>query len=146
MSANPTTSVARRLMLVVLLAALAGAACTSSSSSSSEGPSPLNPALGQRYIFSYFKGNGEDGLHVAEGEDVLAWRALNNDQPVFHPTVGKEKLTRDPSIVRGPDGMYHMVWTAGWNEPGFGYAESRDLITWTHERYVPVMSYEPTAM
>jgi hypothetical protein len=42
--------------------------------------------------------------------------------------------------------MYHMVWTAGWNEQGFGYAESRDLITWTHERYVPVMSHEPRAM
>ena len=100
----------------------------------------------QRYIFSYFKGNGEDGLHLAYSEDGLAWRALNDDKPFFHPTVGKEKLTRDPSIVRGPDGMYHMVWTAGWNEQGFGYAESRDLITWTHERYVPVMSNEPTAM
>ena len=146
MSTRPKTSVARRSALVALLAALAGAACSSSSSSSSEGPSPLNPMLGQRYIFSYFKGNGEDGLHLAYSEDGLAWRALNNDQPFFHPTVGKEKLTRDPSIVRGPDGMYHMVWTAGWNEPGFGYAESRDLITWTHERYVPVMSKEPTAM
>jgi len=102
--------------------------------------------MGQRYLFSYFKGNGEDGLHLAYSEDGLAWRALNDDRPYFHPTVGKEKLTRDPSIVRGPDGMYHMVWTAGWNEQGFGYAESRDLITWTHERYVAVMSHEPTAM
>ena len=102
--------------------------------------------MGQRYLFSYFKGNGEDGLHLAYSEDGLAWRALNDDRPYFHPTVGKEKLTRDPSIVRGPDGMSHMVWTAGWNEQGFGYAESRDLITWTHERYVPVMSHEPTAL
>jgi hypothetical protein len=141
------TPVAHRAALVALLAALAGAACSSSSSSSSaEGPTPLNPTTGQRYLFSYFKGNGEDGLHLAYSEDGLAWRALNDDRPYFHPTVGKEKLTRDPSIVRGPDGMYHMVWTAGWNEQGFGYAESRDLITWTHERYVPVMSHEPTAM
>jgi hypothetical protein len=139
--------VAHRATLVALLAALAGVACSSSSSSSSaEGPTPLNPTMGQRYLFSYFKGNGEDGLHLAYSEDGLAWRALNDDRPYFHPTVGKEKLTRDPSIVRGPDGMYHMVWTAGWNEQGFGYAESRDLITWTHERYVPVMSHEPTAM
>ena len=148
MNTRRTPSVARRRTLVALLATLAGAACSSSSSSASsaEGPAPLNPAMVQRYIFSYFKGNGEDGLHLAYSEDGLAWRALNDDQPFFHPTVGKEKLTRDPSIVRGPDGMYHMVWTAGWNEQGFGYAESRDLITWTHERYVPVMSNEPTAM
>src|SRR4051812_48770375 len=146
MSTRRSTSLARRSTLVALLAALVGAACAHSSSSTSEGPSPLNPQLGLRYLFSYFKGNGEDGLHLAYSEDGLAWRALNNDQPFFHPTVGKEKLTRDPSIVRGPDGMYHMVWTAGWNEQGFGYAESRDLITWTHERYVPVMSHEPTAL
>jgi hypothetical protein len=147
MSTPHTASIARRSVLVALLAAFAGAACSSSSSSSSaEGPAPLNPRKAQRYLFSYFKGNGEDGLHLAYSEDGLAWRALNEDKPFFRPSVGKEKLTRDPSIVRGPDGMYHMVWTAGWNEQGFGYAESRDLITWTNERYVPVMSHEPTAM
>jgi hypothetical protein len=147
MNIRRTPSVVRRRTLVAFLAMLVGAACsTASSSSSGEGPTPLNPGMVQRYIFSYFKGNGEDGLHLAYSEDGLAWRALNNDQPFFHPTVGKEKLTRDPSIVRGPDGMYHMVWTAGWNEQGFGYAESRDLITWTHETYVPVMANEPTAM
>jgi hypothetical protein len=65
---------------------------------------------------------------------------------VFKPTVGRERLTRDPSIVRGPDGTYHMVWTAGWNERGFGYARSKDLVTWTDETYVPVMAHEPTAL
>jgi len=148
MNSRRTTSVARRSTLVALLAALAGAACASSSASSSitEGPTPLNPEKASRYVFSYFKGNGEDGLHLAYSEDGYAWRALNDDKPFFHPSVGKEKLTRDPSIVRGPDGMFHMVWTAGWNEKGFGYAESRDLITWFNERYVPVMESEPTAM
>jgi glycosyl hydrolase family 43 len=141
------TPIARRSALAALLVLLATSACASSSSSSAEpGATPLNPTKGQRYLFSYFKGNGEDGLHLAYSEDGLAWRALNDDRPYFHPTVGKEKLTRDPSIVRGPDGIYHMVWTAGWNEQGFGYAQSRDLITWTSERYVPVMSHEPTAL
>jgi len=150
MKTRRTALVARRSTLVALFATLAGAACASSSSSSSSPgearPAPLDPAKAQRYIFSYFKGNGEDGLHLAYSEDGYAWRALNDDKPFFHPSVGKEKLTRDPSIVRGPDGMYHMVWTAGWSEQGFGYAESRDLITWTNERYVPVMANEPTAM
>ena len=98
------------------------------------------------YVFSYFKGNGEDGLHLAHSTDGLTWRALKHDSAFFKPTVGVEKLTRDPSIVRGPDGTYHMVWTAGWNEHGFGYAESKDLITWTNETYVPAMAHENAAM
>tara|TARA_R110001583_G_scaffold27453_4_gene98135 strand:+ start:1731 stop:1904 length:174 start_codon:yes stop_codon:yes gene_type:complete len=32
------------------------------------------------YLFSYFKGNGEDGLHLASSEDGLKWEALNNDK------------------------------------------------------------------
>ena len=149
MRTRRSLSVARRSTLVALFATVASVACASSSSSSASPVSeaaPLNPYKSQRYLFSYFKGNGEDGLHLAYSEDGLAWRALNEDKSFFHPSVGKEKLTRDPSIVRGPDGMYHMVWTAGWNEQGFGYAESRDLITWTNERYVPVMAHEPTAL
>jgi hypothetical protein len=129
-----------RVLLAALAAALAACA------SAPRAAVPAMDAAGERYLFSYFKGNGEDGLHLAYSEDGLKWRALGGDSAFFKPTVGKEKLTRDPSIVRGPDGTYHMVWTAGWNEHGFGYARSRDLITWTNETYVPVMAYEPTAL
>jgi hypothetical protein len=127
-----------------LLAALALAA--SACASAPHAAATATDAADDRYVFSYFKGNGEDGLHLAYSEDGLKWRALNGDSAFFRPTVGKEKLTRDPSIVRGPDGTYHMVWTAGWNEHGFGYARSKDLITWTNETYVPVMAHEPTAL
>ena len=129
-----------RVLLTAL--AIAGSACASAppaATGASDGAS-------DRFVFSYFKGNGEDGLHLAYSEDGLKWRALNGDRPFFKPTVGREKLTRDPSIVRGPDGTYHMVWTAGWNEHGFGYARSKDLITWTDESYVPAMAFEPTAL
>lgn len=98
------------------------------------------------YLFAYFKGNGEDGMHLAHSDDGLTWRALRNDSAFFKPTVGTEKLTRDPSIVRAPDGTYHMVWTTGWNEKGFGYARSRDLVRWTNERFIPAMAHEPTTM
>ena len=63
---------------------------------------PSSVAGDDRYLFSYFKGNGEDGLHLAYSEDGLTWRALNHDSAFFKPTVGRERLTRDPSIVRGP--------------------------------------------
>jgi hypothetical protein len=125
-------------LLMLTAPALAAASCATSQLSP-------EPASGP-YLFSYFKGNGEDGLHLAYSQDGFTWRALKHDSAFFKPTVGKEKLTRDPSIVRGPDGTYHMVWTAGWNEHGFGYAHSKDLITWEGETYVPAMAHEPAAM
>jgi beta-xylosidase len=52
---------------------------------------------------------------------------------------------RDPCIIRTPDGIFHMVWTAGWTEHGIGYASSKDLIHWSEQKYLPVMDKEPTA-
>lgn len=96
-------------------------------------------------VFSYFKGNGEDGLHLAYSQDGLNWRALNNDQAFVQPQVGKDKLMRDPSIVLGPDGVYHLVWTVSWHEKGIGYASSADLIHWSDQKYIPVMEHEGKA-
>jgi hypothetical protein len=55
-------------------------------------------------------------------------------------------MLRDPSICRGPDGTFHLVFTAGWTEKGFGYASSPDLIHWSPQRYIKVMDHEPTTM
>ncbi|ASB50113.1 glycoside hydrolase family 43 protein [Alkalitalea saponilacus] len=98
-----------------------------------------------RYLFSYFKGNGESGLHLAWSEDGLIWHELNNGQPILEPTAGEDKLMRDPCIIQGPDGRYHMVWTVSWNERGIGYAWSEDLINWSEQQYIPVMEHEPNA-
>ncbi len=68
---------------------------------------------GTCYLFAYFLGNGEDGLHLAWSRDGDAWEALNGGASYLRPTVGKEKLMRDPCITRGQDGVYHMVWTEG---------------------------------
>lgn len=90
-----------------------------------------------RYLFSYFKNNGEDGLHFASSTNGLKWEALNGDQSFTTPTVGG-KLMRDPSIVQGPDSVFHMVWSSGWWDLGFGYASSSDLIHWSEHRLIPV--------
>ena len=97
------------------------------------------------YLFSYFKGNGEDGLHLAYSEDAFTWHALKNDSSFLKPTAGKDKLMRDPCIIRGHDGKFHMVWTVSWNEKGIGYASSKDLINWSEQRYIPVMEHEDSA-
>lgn len=95
-------------------------------------------------LFSYFKGNGEDGLHLAFSEDGLTWTALKNDTSWLRPEIGG-KLMRDPSVCQGPDGTFHMVWTTGWWDKGIGLAHSKDLIHWSEQTFVPVMAHEPTA-
>lgn len=97
------------------------------------------------YIFSYFKQNGQDGLHLAWSRDGLKWESLNEDKPYLSPKLGTEKLMRDPCIIEGPDGMFHMVWTVSWWDKGIGVAHSNDLINWTEQQFVPVMEHEETA-
>jgi predicted GH43/DUF377 family glycosyl hydrolase len=97
------------------------------------------------YLFSYFKGNGEDGLHLAYSDDGYRWQSLRHDSSFLRPTAGKDKLMRDPCIVQSPDGTFHMVWTVSWNERGIGYAHSKDLIHWSEQQYIPVMEHEQDA-
>ncbi len=98
------------------------------------------------YLFSYFKGNGEDGLHLAYSYEGLKWKALKNDSSFLTPTVSKDKLMRDPCIIRGADGLFHMVWTVSWNDKGIGYASSADLVHWTDQVFVPVMNHEDSVL
>ncbi|MEP6746756.1 MAG: glycoside hydrolase family 43 protein [Bacteroidota bacterium] len=97
------------------------------------------------YMFSYFKDNGEDGLHLAYSADGCSWSALNDGKSVLKPTVAKDKLMRDPCIIRGADNKFHMVWTVSWNDGGIGYANSADLIHWSDQQFIPVMKDEPAA-
>lgn len=101
---------------------------------------------GKTYLFAYFKGNGEDGLHFASSKDGLAWTALKNEQSFLRPAAGKDRLMRDPCIIRGGDGLFHMVWTVGWEDKGIGYASSPDLLNWSPQQFLPVMAKEEGAM
>jgi beta-galactosidase len=97
------------------------------------------------YLFSYFKGNGEDGLHLAYSHDGLKWDTLNGGKSLLKPDVGKDKLMRDPCILQKPEGDFVMVWTSGWWDKGIGLATSSDLIHWSEQQFVPVMEHEPEA-
>ena len=98
------------------------------------------------FLFSYFVDNGQDGLHLAYSNDGLKWTALNSGKSYLKPMVGKDKLLRDPFILRGKDGLFHMVWTSGWWDRQIGYASSPDLIHWSEQKGIPVMDREPTAL
>ncbi len=97
------------------------------------------------YLFSYFINNSKDGLHLAYSYDGLTWTALNGGRSFLTPTVGKDKLMRDPSICQAPDGTFHMVWTSSWTDRIIGYASSCDLIHWSEQKAIPVMMNEPAA-
>lgn len=91
------------------------------------------------YLFTSFRGNG-DGLHLAISNDGYKWTEV--DGLFLEPTVGS-KLMRDPHVLLGPDGVFRMVWTTGWQDKGIGYADSLDLKTWSPQKYLPVMKDTP---
>lgn len=89
-------------------------------------------------VFSYFMKNGEDGLYLATSADGLVWNSLNQGKPLLRPEVGESKLMRDPSITRGPDGTFHMVWTTAWQGKTIGYSSSKDLKQWSPQKAIEV--------
>ncbi|BBO34842.1 hypothetical protein [Lacipirellula parvula] len=102
-------------------------------------------AADETYLFTSFRENGADGLHFLTSEDGLKW--AESPGTFLKPTVGQHQLMRDPSLARGPDGTFHLVWTTGWkDDQGFGYANSKDLIHWSEQQFIPVMEHEPTTV
>lgn len=97
------------------------------------------------YLFSYFIDQSRDGLHLAYSYDGLTWTPLNQGKSYLIPTVGKDRLMRDPSICQSPDGTFHMVWTSSWTDRIIGYASSSDLVHWSEQKAIPVMMHEPEA-
>ena len=104
---------------------------------------PLAAAIAEEppaYLFSYFTGRGEEGLKLAGSTDGRRWESIAGGRSLLQPTVGDAKLMRDPHLVEGPDGTYHLVWTTAWETQEIGYATSRDLINWSEQRALPVMA------
>ena len=97
------------------------------------------------YLFTSFNEPADKGLRMLYSNDGYNWNDL--DTVLLKPGVGNQKVMRDPSMVQGPDGTFHLVWTSSWRgDKGFGYASSKDLITWSSERFIPVMEHEPTTV
>ncbi|MDF9827846.1 hypothetical protein M2103_001761 [Ereboglobus sp. PH5-5] len=92
------------------------------------------------YLFTYFTGNGKSGLHLAWSGDGYKWNALGSGASYLKPRVGESKLMRDPCVARGPDGVYHMVWTTSWDGRTIGHASTRDFLTWSEQEAIPVMA------
>ena len=90
------------------------------------------------YLFAYFV-DEKKGMQYALSNDGIDWTILNGGKPWLVPALGAQKLMRDPSIHKGIDGMYRVVWTTGWTGTSIGYASSADLIHWSTERALLLM-------
>ena len=53
------------------------------------------------YLFSYFINDSKDGLHLAYSYDGMNWMPLNGGRSYLTPSVGKDKLMRDPEYLPG---------------------------------------------
>jgi hypothetical protein len=96
----------------------------------------------QAYLFTSFHEPADAGLRMLYSFDGKKWNDL--DTVLLKPQVGNQKVMRDPSMVQGPDGTFHLVWTSSWRgDNGFGYASSADLVHWSEQRFLPVMQTEP---
>ncbi len=97
------------------------------------------------YLFTSFKEPATEGLYYLYSKDGYHWQRI--EKTFLRPAVGNQQVLRDPSIVQGPDGTYHLVWTTSWRgDPGFGYASSTDLRNWTAQRLIPVMDFDTTTV
>lgn len=94
------------------------------------------------WLFTSFQEPATEGLRLMYSYDAKHWSYF--DHIFLKPVVGKEKIMRDPSMIRDKKGIYHLVWTTEWKGGnGFGYASTADLLHWNEEKYIPVMQHEP---
>lgn len=100
------------------------------------------------YLYTYFyNAEQENGFRIAVSSDGIEWVKINNEEPLFTPNVGVEKIGRDPNMWFDQEkGVFHLIWGIGWNETGIGYATSKDLKTWSDQVYLPVGEKIPNCL
>jgi len=94
------------------------------------------------WLFAYFKEPGSQGIYLALSRDGYHYTPLNDGQPWVAPTHPGE-IMRDVFLTRGPDHLFHMVWTWNWHGSSLGYATSPDLLTWSAQKEIPIMQDFP---
>ena len=59
------------------------------------------------YISTSFHEPATDGLRFIYSRDAWTWQQVEGVW--LKPEVGNQRVMRDPSIIRTPDGMFHLV-------------------------------------
>ena len=96
------------------------------------------------YLFTSFREPATEGLRLAYSTDGYYWQDFDT---VFLKPAIDSQVMRDPSMVQGPDGTWHLVFTSAWKgTKTFGYASSKDLLHWSEQKAIQVMQHEPTTV
>ncbi|MGA8108472.1 MAG: hypothetical protein WB974_03505, partial [Acidobacteriaceae bacterium] len=103
---------------------------------------PLRAQQNGAWLFIYFKEPGNQGIYFALSRDGYHYAPLNDGQPWLAPSFPSE-LMRDVFLSRGPDHLFHMVWTWNWRGHSLGYASSPDLLHWSAQKEIPIMQDFP---
>ena len=100
------------------------------------------------YLFSYFKGNGEDGLHLAYSNDGLKWTSLKDETPdppqknirvafsdsLTGPYSKPSKPITGNYWAEGPTSMkigdYWYVYFDKYRDKKYGAVRSKNLQNW----------------
>lgn len=99
------------------------------------------------FLATYFTDNGQHGVFLAASDDGLLFRPLLEPNiPIIRSEIGGDRLTRDPCLFRGADGVWRLTWTTGWWAPEVGISHSKDLAHWSPQRLLPVMADQPGAL
>ncbi|AKV55852.1 endo-1,4-beta-xylanase [Bifidobacterium actinocoloniiforme DSM 22766] len=116
------------------------------------------------YLFAHFTGDEQaptdEQIYFALSRDGRHWEDLRSQGDPVLTWNGGEKGVRDPFIVRGPDGAFHILATdqsifyrGGWQEgmatvngsTGLVIWDSPDLVNWSDPRLTDVASPIPGA-
>ena len=123
----------KKIILLVALAGLFASCCNTTK----EEPRNI-------YVMTGFREPADTGLRFIYSRDGYQWTDLG-PSTFLRPAIGTQRLMRDPSIVVGPDGTFHLVWTSSWRDDhGFGYASSKDLVNWSEQQHIVVMDHDTT--
>lgn len=104
---------------------------------------PALAAAADSYVFTSFRGNGEAGVYLALSQDGLRWAPVKGNQPVIAPRFAG-MLMRDPFLVKGPRGEWHLLWTTGWTRDSkngrltIGHARTRDIAAWGEQQMIDI--------
>ena len=100
-------------------------------------PARARSASEDVFLFPYFKDPDTQGVFLLASADGRSFQHVNGGNAIFEVPAG---VTRDPSIARGPDGLFHMVWTSAPKQ--IGHASSPDLVNWSAPQSIPVWGPE----
>ncbi|MFG6413172.1 beta-galactosidase [Roseateles sp. DC23W] len=90
---------------------------------------PVKPVVkGEKtFLMSAFMATSQNKLSLFSSTDGVTFTSLASE--AYQPP---KDLLRDPSIIRGADGLYYIAYTTNWDGSTFGIAKSADLKTWSH--------------